>query len=96
METKLYYTAPPDNQFNELKEKAIEVWQDYDNEYGYVDEKVGRIKDIKNISDNFMYMVAMFDTENQRKLADKLSPETRQAVRERMIDGGNPPEYIVF
>ena len=93
---KLYYTPPTDKQFNELKEKALEIWKTYDNAYGYVSEKIGRIKDIKNIGDNFMYMVAMFDPVNQGKLAEKLSEETREAVRERMIDGGTPPEHIKF
>lgn len=94
--TKLYYTPPTDEQFNELKEKAIEIWKGYDNDYGYADEKVGRIKNIKNIEDNFMYMVAMFDPLNQGRLAKKLSAETRQAVGERMIDGGTPEEYNPF
>lgn len=94
--SKLYYTPPTDEQFDELKEKAIEIWNTYDNTYGYVDEKVGRIKDIKNVGDNFMYMVAMFDINNQAILASKLSDETRQAVSERMIDGGNPSEFNPF
>ena len=93
---RLYYTPPSEKCFNELKQKAIEIWQSYDNTYGDVDEKVGRIKDIRNIADNFMYMVAMFDFINQERLANLLSEETRQAVKERMIDGGNPPEYIKF
>ncbi len=38
----------------------------------------------------------MFDINNQSKLAEKLNPETRQAVKDRMIDGGNSPEYIKF
>jgi len=92
----IYYTAPSEDQFNELKQKAIEVWNNYDNEFGYVDEKVNMIKDIKNVRDNFMYIVAMFDSNNQRILAGKLSDETRQAVRARMIDGEQPLEYIVF
>lgn len=87
--SKLYYTPPNDEHFEELKSKAIEIWETYDNTYGYVDEKVGRIKDIKNIEDNFMYMVAMFDPINQRKLADKLGDDTRLAVMVRMIDGGS-------
>lgn len=95
-EPKLYYTPPTDEQFNELKEKVIEIWQEYDNKFGYVDEKVGRIKDMGNIQDNFMYIVAMFDSSNQRKLAGKLSKETREAVRARMIDGGSSEEYIAF
>ncbi|KKM05799.1 hypothetical protein LCGC14_1750410 [marine sediment metagenome] len=91
---RLYYTPPTEEQFNELKEKTIEIWNTYDNEFGYVDEKVNSIKDIKNIQDNFIYMVAMFDIVNQRNLADKLSDETRQAVRERLINGGQP-EYLI-
>lgn len=93
---KLYYTPPTDKQFDELKKGAMEIWLTYDNTYGYVDEKVQRILDIKNIKDNFMYMVAMFDAPNQRKLAEKLSKDTRLSVRERMIDGGQEEEYIYF
>jgi tRNA splicing endonuclease len=93
-EAKLYYTAPSDEQFAELKEKAIALWSTMGDEPSYREEKIGRIKDIENVQDNFMYMVAMFDINNQRKLAETLSAETRLAVRERMIDGGNP-EYLI-
>ncbi len=94
--SKLYYTPPEEKQFNELKEKAIEIWKTYDNEFGYVDEKVDRIKDILNVGDNSMRICAMFDISNQRKLAMKLSDETRKAVSDRIIDGGTPDEYNVF
>lgn len=94
--SKLYYEAPTDEQFSELKEKAIKIWGQYDDTYGYASEKINGIKDIKNIRDNFMFIVAMFDIQNQRKLSLELSDETRQAVRDRMIDGGNSIEYIVF
>lgn len=94
--TKLYYTAPTDKQFNELKEKAIEIWSTMGDEPSYSQEKIDRIKDIGNISDNFMYMVAMFDIHNQARLADMLTSETRKAVRERLVDGGASSEYIVF
>ena len=90
MKNNLYYQAPTDQQFNELKEKAIEIWNSYDNQFGYVDEKVNAIKDIQNVGDNFMYMVAMFDGNNQAKLAQLLSDETREAVSKRMIAGGQP------
>lgn len=92
----LYYTPPTDEQFNEVKEKAIELWSIMGDEPSYSEKKIARIKDIENISDNFMYMVAMFDVGNQGRLAEKLSEETRKAIRERMIDGGNPLEYIRF
>lgn len=92
----LYYTPPKDEQFEELKKEAITLWIDIADEPSYAEEKISSIKDLENIQDNFMYMVAMFDNNNQKKLADELSEETRLAVRERMIDGGSPLEYIVF
>jgi len=92
----LYYQAPADELFHEVKKEAIKIWESYDNTHGYSDDKVGRIKDIENVSDNFMYMVAMFDMPNQGKLASNLSEEARSAIRERMIAGGSPEEYIVF
>lgn len=92
----LYYTPPPDEQFEELKAKAIAIWQGYDNEFGYVDEKVNKIKDIENISDNFMYMVAMFDLPNQYKLSAVLSVKTRKAVARRLKSGGLPEDLNTF
>ena len=92
----LYYTAPTNKAFNEVKEKAIEIWKTYDNKFGYVDEKVNRIKDIKNVEDNVMFIIALFDSNNIKLLALSLSKETRKAVSDRMVDGGNPPEYNPF
>lgn len=92
--TKLYYIAPSDTSFDEMKKACTEVWNEKDNTYGYVDEKIGQIKDIKNVQDNFMYMFSMFDAGNMRKVADKLSVETKKEVRERMVDGGNDDYYI--
>ncbi len=94
--SELYYTPPTDKQFEELKVKAIEIWKTYDNKYGYVDEKVNRIKDIKNAGDNFMYMVAMFDSTNQSILSGKLSEKTRKAVADRIKDGGSTDNYNMF
>lgn len=94
--TRLYYTPPTDDQFDELKARAIEIWAVMGSETSCSEEKIGRIKHIKNIGDNFMYMVAMFDHNNQEILARTLSFETRKAVRERMIDGGQPEYLIAF
>lgn len=96
MKDKLYYKAPSDEQFEELKQKCIQIWSGMGDEPSYSKEKIDRIRDIKNISDNFMYMVAMFDNNNQEKLAALLSNETRKSVRDRMISGGNPEWSIVF
>lgn len=92
--TRLYYTPPSDEAFQEMKDAALAVWENYKNEPLYYAEKTTRIKDIQNVGDNFMYIFAMFDMNNQRKCADKLSPETKEAVRLRMRDGGNP-DYLI-
>lgn len=94
--SKLYYTEPEDKLFNEVKEKCIEVWLDLGAEPSYTREKINRIQNLQNIQDNFMYMVAMFDWNNQRKLAYILSLEARKAIRARMIDGGAEDRYIAF
>ena len=87
---ELYYTPPTDKIFNEVKQKAIEVWQEnYSDEHGYVSEKTEKIKSLENVSDNVIFIVAMFDTNNQVKLADKLNEEAKKTISDRMIDGGN-------
>lgn len=90
----LYYKPPSDEIFNEIKEAATKIWSGYEDPYKT--EKINRIKDIGNVQDNAMYMVAMFDLTNQRKLADLLSLDACAAIRERMEAGGAEPYFIVF
>jgi len=75
-----YYKAPPEKIFNDIKENAIKIWQTYSDEFGYQSEKINRIKDIENISDNAWYMVAMFDSSNQAKLLSMVKPETAEII----------------
>jgi len=81
MTSEEYYIAPPQKVFDEIKQASIEIWNTYDNQFGYVDEKMSRIKDLENIQDNAWYMVAMFDSPNQAKLLSKVSPETATMIR---------------
>lgn len=96
MSSDFYYEPPEDSEFEDLKTQAIRIWSEYDNTYGYADEKQGRIKDLENVRDNFMFMVAMFDMSNQQKLASRLRDVTRHEIRLRLMAGGQPEEYIVF
>lgn len=96
LSSDFYYTAPGNEHFTELKNAAIEIWESYDDTYGYASGKIGHIADLKNQGDNFMYMVAMFDMGNQYKLADMLSDETREQVRLRLKAGGQLDEYNPF
>lgn len=94
--SKLYYTPPTQEQFDEVKAKCIEIWNTYDDTYLYATEKINRIKDLKNVGDNFMYMVAMFDNNNQGKLRRLISDETRQAICDRIRSGGMPEQFNMF
>ena len=75
-----YYTAPNDEVFNEIKEKSIEIWQTYDDTYGYASEKIDRVESITNVKDNWGVIVGMFDNINKQKLLAKLSQEAREKV----------------
>lgn len=91
----LYYTAPSNECFEELKARAIQIWESYDAESPqYATEKVSRIFSITNVDDNFMYIFAMFDVNNQRRVVDGLSDATKDALRERLVDGGQP-EFLI-
>lgn len=89
----MYYKAPSQEDFDDMKKCAIKIWETYDNTYGYVDEKVGRVNKMENVSDNFMSIMAMFDLNNQSKLGLSLQPPTRKAVIERMKSVGSE-KYI--
>lgn len=87
---ELYYQVPSDEIFEEVKRESIKIWETYDNEYGYVDKKVDRIRDMENVSDNMMFIVGMFDIYNQVKLMENLSAEARQAIEDRL-----PEDYFL-
>ena len=76
-----------DKLFNELKEAAIEIWQGYDNTYGYVDEKTDRLSKLKNVKDNYNTIIGMFDINNQIKLYDKVGQDGKALID--MHSGGS-------
>ena len=84
MNRKLYYTPPSNESFEDMKKCAIQIWSTYDNTYGYVDEKVKAIKDLKNVADNFMFIYAMFDWMNQIKIANCLKNSTLKELGDRL------------
>lgn len=85
--TNLYYVAPDQQVFDNIKEKAIELWNEVATNPEYAKDKVGHIKDIKNVQDNFMYIFAMFDPNNQFKLIKKILPQTAKEIAERLMAG---------
>ena len=88
-----------DEQFEEIRENAMKLWKIVDidnNKHRYTTIKIEQIKDIKNISDNFMYIIQMFDIQNQHKLAENLSETTRKVIRQEMKKHKTPEQLIVF
>lgn len=89
-----YYEAPPDAAFEDMRKAAMEIWNTMGNAGGYRDEKIARIKNIANVQDNFMYIFAMFDINNQRRVVSLLDTNTIEEIRTRMEAGGNPKHLI--
>ena len=84
MSQELYYTAPSDKVFDEMKHLAIEIWKTYDDLHGYATEKINEIKDLPNVSDNFMYILAKFDYDNQATLKYQASKELIEEITKRL------------
>ncbi len=71
-----------DKTFDELVEESIAIWETYDNEYRYVDEKRDRIASITNFKDNWLGIIQMFDAPNQEKLyARTENPEIKELIK---------------
>ena len=92
MEEDFYYTAPNDECFDEVKEKALEIWRSY----LYPSEKVEKVEKLENIGDNFMFIISMFDDPNQKKLSSMLSDKAKKEISDRMRTGGTPEEWNYF
>ena len=80
--------------FNELKRNAIDIWLTYDDAYGYASEKIDYLNSFGNVSDNYGTIIGMFDTSNQRKLYNKVSPEA-QALIDKWVGGLESNEQLM-
>jgi hypothetical protein len=67
--------------FNEMRAAATQIWNTYDNQFGYVTEKLNRINSLENIQDNAMVFYRMFDWENQAKFRNLISHQTLEYIK---------------
>lgn len=87
---ELFYTAPKDEYFEELKKVCIVFWENilsfqkenYD--VKYTQEKIERIKDLSNEGPNFASMVQMIHQNYRIAIAKVLSCETRHEISIRL------------
>lgn len=80
---KLYYTAPSDEIFEEVKRKSIAIWMLLDGDEYEINNSIEYIQKIKNIKDNMMFIVAMFDNTNIQELFKHLSLKSKNALVDR-------------
>ena len=92
---KLFYTPPKDECFEELQTICIRFWRTFD-EVQYVDEKINRIKNLKNEGCNFVMMVKMIHTGNLDVISKSLSLETRNEISMRLYGWEKENEFDFF
>lgn len=73
--------TPSQEIFNEMKSLATQIWSTYDNQYGYVTEKLSYINSINNIQDNAMVFYRMFDNNNQETFRANASNEVLEYIK---------------
>lgn len=76
--------TPTQEIFNEMKTIATNIWNTYDNEHGYVTEKLDRINSIENFQDNSMVFYRMFDFQNKNKFKSSASLETLDYIQNNL------------
>ena len=95
MDKQLYYVAPSDKIFEEVKKACIQVWTDFAETDSYRKEKIERVEQIKNVKDNMMFMLCLFDIPNLGKVANLLNNEALKAIRDR-LESVSEEEIIEF
>lgn len=73
--------TPSQEIYNEMKSLATQIWETYDNQYGYVTEKLSYINRIDNIQDNAMVFYRMFDNNNQETFRTNASNEVLEYIK---------------
>ena len=61
------HITPSEDIFNKMINIATIIWLQYDDQFGYVTEKLAIINNICNYEDNVMVAYRMFDPVNQAK-----------------------------
>lgn len=75
------HITPSEEIFNEMINIASLIWLQYDNEFGYVTEKLERINSITNYQDNVMIAYRMFDHVNQSKFIALASNDVLEYIK---------------
>lgn len=75
-----------DEIFNEIKGKVIRVWDTYDNQFGYVDEKLEIINNLPQKWDSVIQMFRMFHHNIRCLIIKSLTEDTKISLRSELSD----------
>jgi hypothetical protein len=78
------HITPSEEIFNEMINIASLIWLQYDNEFGYVTEKLNIINNITNYEDNVMAVYRMFDNMNQSKFVALASKDVLEYIKNNL------------
>lgn len=78
------HITPSEEIFNEMINIASLIWLQYDNEFGYVTEKLERINSLTNYEDNVMAVYRMFDHMNQSKFVALASKDVLEYIKNNL------------
>jgi len=92
---ELFYKPPKDECFEELREFCIRLWRSFD-EVAYAEEKINRIKNLKNEGCNFVMMVQMIHPVSREVISKALSLETRNEISMRLYGWETENEFDFF
>ena len=81
-----YYIPPSDEIFNKLVKAVKKVWKKYEKDSPEYYKGKMEIVDYlnKNIADNFMMLVSMFDNANMFELTSYIDDDVSNAIAERL------------
>lgn len=75
-----------DEIFNDVKNKIINVWNTYDNQFGYVDEKIETINSLPQEWDSVILMFRMFHVLVRNEIIKTLNEETTTSLKLELSD----------
>jgi hypothetical protein len=78
------HITPSEEIFNEMINIASLIWLQYDNEFGYVTEKLNIINSVTNYEDNVMTVYRMFDHMNQSKFVALASKDVLEYIKNNL------------
>ena len=77
-----------DEIFNEVRSLVTRLWNKYDNQFGYVDEKMETVNSLTKEWTSVIQMIRMFHMLIQRKIYETLSQDANESIKLEMYDRG--------